>query len=69
LRRPRPDVKIKGFDFGFTLGGEVAIPAGPRLFIVPSARFTQSVTSISDQPGTDAKNRTIQLGVGLRRHR
>lgn len=66
---PDLDVQLKGFDVGVTLGGEVAIPAGPRLFIVPAARFAQSVTSISDQSGTDAKNRTIQLGVGLRRHR
>lgn len=66
---PDADVQLKSFDFGVTLGGEVAIPAGPRLFVVPSARFTQSITSISKQSGTDAKNRTIQLGVGLRRHR
>lgn len=61
--------ELKSFDFGVTLGGEVAIPAGRQLFIVPSVRFTQSVTSISDEQDTSVKNRTIQIGVGLRRHR
>ena len=66
---PNAGVRLKSLDFGFTLGGEVEIPADPRRFVVPSARFTQRVTSISTQSGTDAKNRTIQVGVGLRRHR
>ena len=64
---PKADVRLKRFDLGVMLGGEVAIPAGSRFFVVPSARFTRSVTSISKQSGTDVKNRTIQLG--LRRHR
>ena len=66
---PDAGVPLKRFDFGFTLGGEFAISSGPRFFVVPSARFTQSMTPISKQSGTDAENRTMQLGVVLRRHR
>ncbi len=59
------DAGVKRFD----IGADLAFPAGTRLMIVPTVRFTRSLSTISDESGLDVKSSVIQIGVGLRRSR
>lgn len=57
---------LKKTDVGLTIGADLAIPAGTRLLVVPTVRFTQGLTSVSDDSSSDVKNRVISVGVALR---
>jgi len=54
---------LKKINFEVQMGGGVAIPAGPGKVIV-DARYGLGLNNISDEAGTNVKNRSIQLSVG-----
>lgn len=57
---------IKRFDGGLSGGVEFPITMGGRYIFVPSVRYTRGLTSLSDADGTDMKNSSIQIGLGIR---
>lgn len=53
-------------DAGVTVGAELAIPAGRRLLIVPTIRFTEGLVEIAKDDESNVKNRVLSLSVALR---
>ena len=60
------DPGIRRFDGGLSAGVEFPITMGGRYIFVPSVRYTRGLTSLSDADGTDIKNSSIQIGLGIR---
>jgi len=60
------DLGVKRFDGGLSGGVEFPITMGGRYIFVPSVRYTRGLTKISDIDGTDVKNSSIQIGLGIR---
>ncbi|MCC7055427.1 MAG: PorT family protein [Gemmatimonadaceae bacterium] len=60
------DLDVKRFDAGLTVGVELPIKAGARYLVVPSVRYIRGMTNITDANGTDLKNSSINIGIGLR---
>jgi hypothetical protein len=62
--------QFRRFEAGLVVGGEVAIPSGQRLLIVPMVRYSRGLTNIVDAGASgNAKNSVCILGVGLRYRR
>ena len=59
-------LQYRRVDAGLTIGGELAIPAGRRLLIVPTIRFTEGLIEIARDDASNVKNRVITVGVALR---
>jgi len=57
---------IKRFDGGLSGGVEFPITSGGRYIFVPSVRYTRGLTNLSDANGTDVKNSSILIGLGIR---
>lgn len=67
-----PDIgdfaEFNRFEAGLAVGGEVAIPSGQRLLIVPMVRYTRGLTSVikADRDASRVNNSVIMVGVGVR---
>ena len=59
-------LKFRRVDAGLTIGGELAIPAGRRLLIVPTIRFTEGLIRIARDDASNVKNRAITVSAALR---
>jgi hypothetical protein len=58
---------LKAVDFGLTVGADLEIPAGRRLRVVPSVRYTRGTSVIGDTATNgDATNSSFQIGAGVR---
>lgn len=55
--------KTRSIDFGLQMGAGVAIPAGPGKLIV-DGRYNLGLNNISDEKGTDVKNRGFAISLG-----
>lgn len=60
------DLDVKRFDGAATVGVELPIRFGTHYIAVPSVRYVQGLTNITDVGGNDVKNSAILIGVGLR---
>lgn len=60
--------EFQRFEAGLAIGGEVAIPSGQRLLIVPMVRYTRGLTSVTktDRDVSKVNNSVIMVGVGVR---
>jgi hypothetical protein len=60
------DLSVKRFDGGLTAGIEIPVKFGDHYLLVPSVRYIRGLTNITDANGTDLKNSSVNIGIGLR---